>query len=234
MTETQQLHLPITFSERLDFSTYVTGANSQITRTLLAIAGGEQKQNIFLWGGSGVGKTHLLQAVCMAAGDLQRTAAYVPLKLLGEIRPEVLLGLEDYDVVCLDDVDCIAGDQTWESAIFNLFNACRENRRPLLMTAAVNPNRIPVQMVDLHTRLGWDLVFQLRSLADGDRLQALVLRARSRGLDVSAEVLQYLLQHVPRDTHTLFGWLQRLDQECLARKRRLTIPFIRELLDSPG
>ena len=62
-------------------------------------------------------------------------------------------------------------------------------------------------------------------------MQALRQRARLRGLELGDEVMAYLSKHLARDTHSLFRFLDRLDQASLAAKRRLTVPFVRELLD---
>jgi len=185
---------------------------------------------VYLWGATGTGRTHLLQAACQGAAAAGATAVYLPLAQHAEFSPELLEGLETTRLVCLDDVDAIAGLDAWEQALFHLYNRLRDSERRLLAAADRAPGALPLNLADLRSRLGWGPVFQLRALSDTDKLAALKLRALHRGLELSDEVGQYLLKRCPRDLHSLFSLLDSLDRAALAAQRRLTIPFVREHL----
>ena len=85
-------------------------------------------------------------------------------------------------------------------------------------------------MPDLASRLDWGRVVGLLPLDDADKLRALQLRAQLRGLSLSDDVGRYLLQHLARDMRSLCHALERLDRASLVAQRRLTLPFIKQVL----
>ena len=102
---------------------------------------------------------------------------------------------------------------------------------PLLITAQHSPKGSPIQLADLKSRLAWDHVYHLQTLDEKHSLQALQLRAQSRGFDLPDEVAAYLLKRVARDMHNLFQLLDKLDNASLVAKKKLSIPFVKTLLD---
>lgn len=213
---------------------YWHGPNRELVDQLQQLAVGNDRRNIYLWGGSGTGKSHLLHASCNRAHASGRRAAYVPLAQHEILQPDLLEGLEHLDLVCIDDLDRIAGDKAWETAIFHLFNRMREQGHPLVIAAQASPKGTPLALADLSSRLSWDLVYHLAPLDEPSRFLALQHRAGLRGMDVPDEVLDFLSRRIGRDTHTLFAWLEKLDAASLEAKRKLTVPFVRELLSEDG
>jgi DnaA-homolog protein len=183
---------------------------------------------LWLWGASASGKTHLLQAVCAAAGE---AAAYFPLDRSLALPPEALAGFERTRVLCVDDVDAVAGDLAWERALFRLFNEAAELRTRLIFAAAAAPRQADWSLEDWRSRAGACVVYQLRELDDEGRVEALRLRAAQRGLQLPYETSEYLLKRMPRDLRSLFEILDQLDEASLVAQRRLTIPFIRDALE---
>jgi DnaA family protein len=206
------------------FESFAPGKNSEVV-TALRLPGAAP---IWLWGAHGSGKTHLLQAVCSAAGE---TAAYFPLHRSLALPPEALAGFERSRVLCLDDVDSVAGDQAWEQALFRLFNEAAELRTRLIFAAAVAPRQAIWSLDDWRSRAAACVVYQLRELDDEGRIEALRLRAAQRGLQMPYETSEYLLKRMPRDLPSLFQILDTLDEASMVEQRRLTIPFIRDELE---
>jgi DnaA family protein len=227
----EQLPLNIRLRDDASFATFYPGENSIAIFSLQAMARGEGEQQLMVWGGQGTGKTHLLQAACHLAGECGRSALYLPLRELRVYGAEVLEGTEQIDMICLDDVDEVAGDEAWEFALFHFINRQRQSGGALVMTATENPRHLPIGLPDLESRLQWGPVFQLKDLDDEAKIQALRLRAQRRGLDLPDEVGQYLLRQYPRDLGYLMDMLEELDLASLTAKRRLTIPFIRSVLN---
>jgi DnaA family protein len=143
----------------------------------------------------------------------------------------VFEGLEQLELVCLDDVDAIAGDVFWEHALFDLFNRLRDAGRTLLVTASRRPDESGFGLPDLVSRLGWGVCYVLKPMPEADIMAALAYRARGRGLELPVETAQYLLRRFPRDLPTLFSLFETLDIASLVEQRRLTIPFVRSVLD---
>ncbi|MGV8836213.1 HdaA/DnaA family protein, partial [Cellvibrio sp.] len=155
----------------------------------------------------------------------------LPLRdLVGYAPDDLFTGLEMVDLVCLDCLPTIAGRADWELAIFHLYNRLRDAGKCLLVAAEHSPRELALSLEDLRSRLQWGLTYQLHSLTDDDKQQALQMRARARGLELGDEVAQYIIQRLPRDTNELFWQLARLDHASLAEQRKLTIPFVKKVL----
>lgn len=228
-----QIPLPFPLPH-LAFGLFWPGANQALFDQLQRVAGGGEERIVYLWGAAGAGKSHLLQAVCNRAGAAARRAAYVPLALKDRLDPSLLEGLEQAHVVCIDDLDRLAGDPAWEGALFNLYNRIRDAGRSLVLAAGCAPGSLPIALPDLKSRLSWDLVFRIEPLDEAERFAALRHRASKRGMEIPDEVLRFLSRRIPRDPHTLFRWLERLDRESLAAQKKLTVPFVKELLKRNG
>ena len=220
----KQLALGVRLRSDAVFESFWPGPNGEIVAALQLPSAAP----LWLWGAHGSGKTHLLQAVCAAAGE---AAAYFPLDRSLALPPEALAGFERTGVLCVDDVDAVAGDLAWERALFRLFNEAAELRTRLIFAAAAPPRQAEWSLEDWRSRAGACVVYQLRELDDAGRVEALRLRAAQRGLQLPYETSEYLLKRMPRDLRTLFEILDQLDEASLVAQRRLTIPFIRDALE---
>ena len=220
----RQLPLPVRLRDFAVFDTFEPGPNGAVVAVLMnpAAAG----PAAWLWGPEGSGKSHLLQAACAARAD----AAYLPAREMLPSGPAVLEGWEDRGLVCIDDIDLLLGERAWELALFALFNALWERQGCLVASAACAPAGAGFVLPDLGSRLAWGGVFRLEPLDDSARIAALRRRARHRGFDLPEDVGAYLLRRLPRDMRALCGWLDRLDTASLAAGRRLTLPFVREVI----
>jgi DnaA-homolog protein len=220
----KQLALSVRLRADAVFESFAPGQNSEVL-TALRSAG---TSPLWLWGAHGSGKTHLLQAVCADAGD---AAAYFPLDRSQALPPEALAGFERTRVLCIDDVDAVAGDPAWEKALFGLFNEAADLRTRLIFAAASAPRQAAWVLDDWRSRAASCVVYQLRELDDPGRIEALRLRAAQRGLQLPQETSEYLLKRMARDLPSLLKILDTLDEASLVEQRRLTIPFIRDELE---
>jgi len=220
----KQLALGVRLRADAVFDSFWPGPNGEIVAALRA----PSTTPLWLWGAAGSGKTHLLQAVCAAAGE---SAAYFPLARSLALPPEALAGFERSGVLCIDDAGAVAGDLAWEKALFRVFNEAAELRTRLIFAAAAPPRQAEWRLEDWRSRAAASVVYQLRELDDAGRIEALRLRAAQRGLQLPYETSEYLLKRMPRDLRSLFEVLDLLDEASLAAQRRLTIPFIRDALE---
>lgn len=231
----QQLPLGIGLKDDARFDNFYCPPESANAFALAAVAGllAGTEQFVCLWGGQG--RSHLAQALCLEAGQQGLRAQYLPLTSMAGLAAEsvdaALAGLEYLDLVCLDDLDAIVGLRHWERALFHLFNRLRDEAVPLLITCRDNPAHLAVGLADLQSRLQWGLSCQLQPLADDDKVRLLQRRAEARGLQLGEEVAHYLIARVARDPASLFSLLDRLDRASLQEKRKLTIPFVRQVLE---
>jgi len=219
----KQLPLGVRLRAGAVFESFATGRNFEVLEALRSGDSGP----LWLWGPHGSGKTHLLQAACAAAGE---AAAYFPLGSAA-LPPEALTGFERNRLLCLDDVDSVAGEATWERALFRLFNEAAELHTRLIFAAAQPPRQSTWVLKDWRSRAAACVVYQLHELDDEGRIEALRLRAAQRGLQLPRETSEYLLKRIPRDLPSLFEVLDALDEASLVEQRRLTVPFIRDELE---
>jgi DnaA family protein len=216
------------------FGNFVAGPNAAAVRSIEIAATGAGEHYLYIWGGPGTGKTHLLEAACQARHGRGQPSVLLALRGLARPGAEILEGLEQIALVCIDDVDAIAGRCSWEEGLFHLHNRVRGAASRLVMTGARAPTALGLGLPDLVSRLSAALVYRLVELDDAQRTEALRRRARERGFDIGPEAAEYLLRRQPRDMRYLMGLIERLDLASLAAKRRVTIPFLRELLRASG
>lgn len=219
------IHLPDTAS----FDAFYPGPNAEALAAVRTLAAGDTVSH-FLWGITGSGKTHLLQAACREASISGEPAAYLPLHDLAEEPPLILEGLAEGRLLCLDDLNAVAGRRDWELTLVSHIDRLRHTGGRLLCSAPTAPEGLNLMLPDLKSRLVWGAIYRLRPLDDDARLEALRLRAAQRGLKLPTPVAAYLLARAPRNMPALMDLLERLDRASMAAKRRLTVPFVRQVL----
>jgi len=226
-----QLPLPIHQSDDETLENFYAENNLLLLNSLQKNFLQLHQQFFYLWGNKGSGKSHLLKGVCQHYLAQQRPALYVPLNKAQYFSPAVLENLEQQALVCLDDLQAVIGNAEWEVAIFDLINRVRETGRTLLiMSADQSPVNLPVQLPDLASRLTWGEVYQLAPLNDKQKIDVLQKAAYQRGIELPDETANFLFKRLERDMKTLFNALEKLDQASLQAQRKLTIPFVKEIL----
>lgn len=230
MTFPVQLPLGISLREEAIFDNFITGDNGLVCDALKASSLGKGDAVLFLWGSLGSGCSHLLQAACHEADAEGRGAVYLPLNELIEFDPSLFEGLEQMDLVCIDDVQQVAGLSEWEEALFHLYNRLHSAGVPLIMAATNMPARLGLTLPDLTSRLQWGLVFQVHPLQEHAKIDTLKARANNRGFELSDEVLRYIMHHGKRDMTDLLNLLDQLDHASLSAHRRITVPFVKQVM----
>lgn len=196
---------------------FVVGRNVELLSALRHALDGNSNERIFyLWGETGCGKSHLLQAAVSHA----RSAGQAAICLCRAV-PEAA------QVVAVDDVESL--DEVAQIELFALYNRQRENGGVLLISGTQSPVHLRLRD-DLRTRLAWGLVYQVQALNDAEKLHALEQHAQVRGFSLPREVTQYLLRHGRRDLPSLLAVLDALDERCLCLKRQPTVPILKEVM----
>jgi DnaA-homolog protein len=223
----RQLPLSVRLRDRASFGSFLPGANAVQLAQLESLALAPRPGLTWVCGPEASGKTHLLQALCARAGG---DAAYVPLPQLLDYGAEALGEWHGKRWLCLDDVAAAIGSIGWERALFGAYLDCEERGASLVMAARAAPPQLPFLLADLASRCAAGQRLNLRPLDEEQQCAALQLRAGQRGVELPEEAARYLQRHLPRDLHSLFAVLEELDSAALTAQRRLTVPFIREVL----
>ncbi len=221
-----QLPLSLKNTEISTFDNFISGDNQQLISSLH----NKNEKLIFIWGDNNTGKSHLLQALVNDYQVKGKNALYFPLQIDEDFSPHLFDGLELMDLVCLDTIQNIVGQDEWEVALFHFFNKIRENNGRLVLASHQNAVNLELHLADLKSRLSWGLTYQTITLSDHDKIKLLKLRAYERGVDMNDSVAQYLLTHTSREVSDLIQLLEKLDYASLAEQRKLTIPFIKDYL----
>jgi len=225
--------LPVKFEFRADqtFDDFYPGSNQEILAQLKKTVTGTGEQFIFLWGNAGHGKSHLLHACCHEASNQRFSSFYLDLSDSVLTNPELFAGLEDVEIVCFDNIDALAGRADLELAFFNFFNQHRDHNHKLILSASCAPNSLVFTLPDLQTRINWGLSLKIQPLDDNDKIAALTYKARQKGFEISPQVAGFLITHYDRNLSSLWSVLDKLDWASLAAKRKLTIPFLKQILE---
>lgn len=224
--------LPVKFEFRANqaFDDFYPGTNQDVIDHLTKTVTGIGEQLIFLWGEEGYGKSHLLQACCNKAFDLGISAFYLDLSVVASTESGLFAGLENFELVCLDNIEALAGCKDWELAFFNFFNQHRDHQHRLILSANCAPNALVFTLPDLQTRINWGLPLKIQTLDDDDKIAALMHKAQKMGFDIAPQAARFLLTHYDRNLSSLWLMLEKLDSASLAAKRKLTIPFLKQIL----
>lgn len=226
----KQLALAIKLNDEATLDDFNWQNNALLQQQIRTMLNHQEDRLLYLWGAKGSGKSHVLLACCQAVNSTH-SAIYLPLALLKEWGPQSIEGLEDQALVCIDDIQEIAHDPVWEEALFHLYNRIKDQEKNLLIISGnLPPALMPIELADLRSRLGWGLVIQLNELNDDEKVKTLKLHALKRGFDLPESVGHFLLNRCSRNMHDLHELLNRLDDASLAAHRKITIPFVKNIL----
>ena len=203
---------------------FVVGKNVELLALLKSLStqnnASVKPTMVTIWGHAGSGKSHLLQALHTTTNGLLLTPKHTVSEFVYSAGQAIYL---------LDDCDQLSEEH--QIGAFALYNQVREAGGSWVARANQAPAQLKLRE-DLRTRLGWGLIYELHGLSDEEKLDALSKSADSRGLSLSPGVLPYLLTHFRRDMPSLSAMLDALDRYSLETQRPITLPLLRELLQS--
>lgn len=223
-----QLILPLKLADHAIFDTFWRPGNEAASAFVEALCEPSAGPGCWLWGASSSGKSHLLQAVCARVGS---SAQYLPIGELRQAGAAALEGMSTRRVLCFDDLHLVAGRADWEEALFRVLLEAAESEAVVVVAAAASAREAGFLRDDVKSRFAQLTSFQLMPLDDDGLQNALKLRARHRGLELPDETARFLLVSQRREMASLYDLLDRLYAEAMVAKRRLTVPFVKSVLD---
>lgn len=228
---TRQLALGIELDVAATFDSFLADGAAEALAALRQLCAGAASTPLWICGPDGCGKSHLLQATCREMSERGGNAMYLPLAQADRFDPAILQGCETTSLLAIDDVDAIAGDAAWETAVFTAVNEFMLNAAPLVLSARMPPRESAFGLADLRSRAGAHVVYRIPPLSDESLATLVRQRAQERGLAIDAATTEYLLRRVPRDMRVLERWLARLDTASLAAQRRVSVALVRAVLE---
>jgi len=230
----KQIALPLSQDRQFSFDNFVSDRADLVVNSLQALVLGRGEIQVGLWGGPASGKTHLLNA----SADFARRQG-ISLQIYDglQLRHCDASGFEEFsncDVLAIDNLDALAGDFAWESCFYQVINRCRDGEHRFIFSMTTKPSELQTRLDDFRSRLQWGLLLQLPQSSDVDIRHILRARARLLGIDLSDEVVSYLMTHHVRNLNEQIGILQRLDGLSLSQQRRVTIPLVKQALNEPA
>jgi len=231
-----QLSLPVSLPDDETFDSFLIADNEFTLAYLQKFCDRRIDSNkaiCYLFGTIGTGKSHLLFACCHEAKLNGLQTVYLNMLELREMPSEIINNVVDYDLICIDNLHEIAGNEAWERTIFDLINQAleREHQPRIIISAQASPLIVGFDLPDLVSRLTWGAVFQLATRSDDLLRRIIQFRLEHRGLEASEDCIKFLLTRVDRELSNLMLIVNELDKKSLQAKRKLTIPFIKQALD---
>ncbi len=232
MIQDKQLALAVQLHDEATFDSYYGQTNLAAVNDIKHFIDRDlgDVNSLYLFGGKSLGKSHLLNAAASYANEHGLSSLCLSLSELKSLSTELLEGLENIDLICLDDIDLIAQDTVWQQAIFDLYNRITEQNKLIIFSAKDTSNQLDLTLPDLVSRLSWGLSLQLKSLSDDEKMQALKFRAAKRGITFQQESIAFLFKRYSRDMQELITCLDKLDTLSIQSQRKITIPFIKDAL----
>ncbi|WP_068545493.1 DnaA regulatory inactivator Hda [Thalassotalea crassostreae] len=232
MTKISQLPLAVHLPDDETFESFYSIDSGAISGQLKAFINkpAVTTNGFYLFGQQGVGKSHLLHASCAYASEMKLTSLCLSFSELKQLSVELLDGLEQFDLICLDDLQLIAGNNEWQQAVFDLYNRVIEQDKKLIIAGNNPSNSLLITLPDLESRIGWGFTEQIKPLADEDKIKAIQVRSKLRGIELNDETAKFLLNRLSRDMNSLIKGLDTLDKASITAQRKITIPFIKDVL----
>ncbi|MCG8434096.1 MAG: DnaA/Hda family protein [Gammaproteobacteria bacterium] len=216
------------------FDNFFSTDSSFVVDSLKALIRGRDENQLGLWGRVASGKTHLMNASAQYARSRGVALQLYDADQLVECSAEDFDDFSRCDVLAVDNLDVLIGDQAWESRFYQIINRCQQGEFRFIYSLSRKVEDLEIRLPDLRSRLQWGLMLQLPESNDSELRQIMQHRARLLGIELSAEVLSYLLTHHSRNLASQMAILQTLDGVSLSQKRKVTIPLIKQALNEPG
>lgn len=187
-------------------------------------------QELYLFGNTGSGKTHLLSATHKAYLTSKQTAIFISLKDMLDTDSQALMGLETFNLIIIDDIHLIAYRRDWQEALFHLINKARRQNRQLIYTATTPPNELEFEILDLITRLSQTLTLALPDGSNPDDRRALLYAIlHQKGWQLPETILEYLVEEGPHHVGDMLKVLHAIIPYVHYRGRKMPQKLLEEI-----
>ena len=227
MTKTEQLTFPWSKPNNSSFvDFYIEKSNLSLIENL------KGEDDLLIYGNSKTGKSFLLQALCNYFSEENKLSLYVPLKELNSDDSKILDDLDSLDLVCVDDLETVAGNNEWETALFNLINNSLLSKCRIVFCSNVNPSLIKFELNDLSSRIKKINQIKVYPIKQDNLPEAIKFLANLRSIKIGNKEISYLINHTKRSMGDLVAHINKLDKLSMQLKRKITIPLIKKVIEN--
>ena len=227
MNKIEQLTFPWSKPNNSSFNDFYFEINN-----LSVLSNLKGEEDLVIYGTSKVGKSFLLQSLCNYFSEANKSSLYIPLKELNSYETGLLDNLEKLNLVCIDDLEIIAGDNKWETAIFNLINDCLLSSCRIVFSSNINPSLISFQLRDLFSRIQKINQMEVFPVKSDNLAEAVRFFADLRSINIGDKEIAYLINHSKRSMGDLVTNINLLDKLSMQLKRKITIPLIKKVIEN--
>ncbi|PYQ35608.1 MAG: chromosomal replication initiator protein DnaA [Acidobacteria bacterium] len=232
------------FNPRYRFSTFVVGSSNQLAYAAsLSIAENLSGSfnPLFIYGGAGLGKTHLIQAIGQQLRDVspRRKVVYMSAdsfvtELITSIRYDKMQSFRDryrsVDALLLDDIQFLAGKERTQEEFFHTFNALYEAQKQIVFTSDAPPKEIPTLEERLRSRFEWGLIADIQPPDLETKVAILRKKAEEKKINLPHEVALFIAERVRSNIRELEGYLNRVSAFASLTGNSLSIDLAKEAL----
>ncbi|MEG0813613.1 MAG: chromosomal replication initiator protein DnaA [Clostridium sp.] len=243
----QQVLQNANLNPRYTFDTFVVGANNNLAHAAsLAVAEspGEIYNPLFIYGGVGLGKTHLMHSIAHfilknnpKAKILYVTSEKFTNELIDAIRNKNNISTTEFrekyrtnDVLLIDDIQFIIGKESTQEEFFHTFNALYESKKQIIISSDKPPKEIETLEERLRSRFEWGLTVDIQSPDYETRMAILRKKEELEGYNIDNEVIKYIATNVKSNIRELEGALTKIVALSKLNKREITIELAEEAL----
>jgi chromosomal replication initiator protein len=231
-------------NQKYTFETFVVGSSNQFAHAAaLAVAEGPSRtyNPLYLYGGVGLGKTHLMCAIGHRVKERNRhlrlcyiSAERFMNELINAIRYEQTLAFRDryrsIDVLLIDDIQFIAGKERTQEEFFHTFNALYEGQKQIVISSDCPPREIPTLEERLHSRFEWGLIADIQPPDLETKLAILRKKAETDKIVIPDQVAMFIARHIKSNIRELEGSLVRLTALSSLKGEPISLTLAREAL----
>lgn len=231
-------------NERYTFENFIVGSGNELAYAAcqaIAANPGAKYNPLFLYGGVGIGKTHLIQAVgnAVAANKKDAHVVYVSVEqfvqeFLDAIRYKKNTSFAGYyrsaDVLIVDDVQFIAGKEKTQEEFFHTFNALHQANKQIIISSDTRPKDIPTLTDRLRSRFEWGMAIDMQAPDFETRCVIIQSKAQGHGIQLPNDVTEHLAGYVQNNIRELEGALNQLIAFCEMRSLTPTLEVAVALL----
>ena len=222
-----QMNLPFILDSKMLLNNFVNGKNRQVVEFLYQLLNYKSSSIVYIYGPKSCGKTHLLQGCTFAA--LERDLKTVYIDLLQEVPAQIFVGLEENDLICIDNIDSL--DKNQQHELFNLYNLSRTYNFKLIVSGVLPTNELML-LKDLKTRLSLATIFSMTAPDDDIKKEIIQKQVKDRNLIIDPNIYDYLFKHYSRDLERLLSFINKLEEVSLQKKNNITIPLIKRVINA--